>query len=73
MCMCVFVGALGVVLDKGRRRILYMYFGVVAIVVLFDRLIKRRKNINISPSSGAPARSTIAKKILVTHRWEKIW
>ena len=22
---------------------------------------------------GARARSTIAKKILVTHRWEKIW
>ena len=51
MCMCGFVGALGVVLDKGRRRILY--FGVVAIVVLFDRLIKRRKNINISPSTSS--------------------
>ena len=46
--MCV--GALGVVRDKGHRRILY--FGVVAIIVLFDRLIKSRKNINIRPSSS---------------------
>ena len=49
-CTCGFVGALGVVLDKGRRRILY--FGVVAIVVLFDRLIKSRKSINISPNTS---------------------
>ena len=38
--MCVFVVALGVVPNKGRRRILYMYFGVVAMVVLLDHLIK---------------------------------
>ena len=49
-CTCGFVGALGVVLDKGRRRILY--FAVVAIVVLFDRLIKSRKSINISPNTS---------------------
>ena len=48
--MCGFVGALGVVLDEGLRRILY--FGVVAIVVLFDRLIKSRKSINISPNTS---------------------
>ena len=52
MCIVCVVGAPwpGAVLDKGRRRILY--FGVVAIVVLFDRLIKSRKNINISPSTS---------------------
>ena len=49
--MCVCVVAPGAVLDKGRRRILY--FGVVAIVVLFDPVIKSRKNINISPSTSS--------------------
>ena len=38
MCMCV--SAPGAALDKVRGTILY--FGVVAIVVLFDRLIKSR-------------------------------
>ena len=47
MCMCV--SAPGAVVDKIRGTILY--FGVVAIVVLFDRLIKRRKNINVRPST----------------------
>ena len=48
--MCVSVGAPGAFLDEGRRRILY--FGVVAIFMLFDPLIKSRKNINISTSTS---------------------
>ena len=49
MCMCV--SAAGAVLDKVPGTILY--FGVVAIVVLFDRLIKSMKNINIRPSTSS--------------------
>ena len=48
--VCVCVGAPGAVLDKGRRRILY--FGVVAIFMLFDPVIKSRKNINIGTSTS---------------------
>ena len=51
VCACVPLSAPGAVLDKVRGTILY--FGVVAIVVLFDRLIKSRKNINIRPSTSS--------------------
>ena len=54
MCVCVWWGggggAPGAVLDKVRGTILY--FGVVATVVLFDRLTKSRKNINIRPNTS---------------------
>ena len=56
VCVCVCVrgggggGAPGAVLDEVRGTILY--FVVVAIVVLFDRLTKSRKNINIRPNTS---------------------
>ena len=53
VCVCVCGGGGGctrAVLDKVRGTILY--FEVVAIVVLFDRVTKSRKNINIRPNTS---------------------